>query len=147
MKKSDFRAKEEVGNQENMSRKIAFLSDFKAFISKGNVVDLAIAVIIAGAFGKVVDSTVKLIMTNALEPAIDKANVQSLSQLPGGEIIVALINFIVIGFVCFIVVKLVESTKRKQKTVEESTPDPQVQLASAITRLTDVMERQSLPNR
>ena len=82
-------------------------------------------------------------MSNALEPAMDKANVQSLSQLPGGEIIVALINFIVIAFVCFIIVRAVEKTKRREKTVEASTPDPQVQLASAITRLTEVMEQQS----
>mgnify|MGYP001200469456 FL=1 len=126
-----------------MAAKLTLLSDFKAFINKGNVVDLAVAVIIAGAFGKVVDSTVKLIMSNALEPAMDKANVQSLSQLPGGEIIVALINFIVIAFVCFIIVRAVEKTKRREKTVEASTPDPQVQLASAITRLTEVMEQQS----
>ncbi len=81
-----------------MAKRTTFLSDFKAFINKGNVVDLAVAVIIAGAFGKVVNATVKLIMTNALEPALEKANVQSLAQLPGGEIIVATINFIVIAF-------------------------------------------------
>ena len=126
-----------------MAKKLTLLSDFKSFINKGNVVDLAVAVIIAGAFGKVVDSAVKLIMTSALEPAMSKANVQSLSQLPGGEIIVALINFIVIAFVCFIIVRAVERTKRRDKTVEASTPDPQVQLASAITRLTEVMEKQS----
>lgn len=67
-----------------MAKRTTFLSDFKAFINKGNVVDLAVAVIIAGAFGKVVNATVKLIMTNALEPALEKANVQSLAQLPGG---------------------------------------------------------------
>ncbi len=123
-----------------MAKKASFLSDFKAFINKGNVVDLAVAVIIAGAFGKVVNATVKLIMANALEPALDKANVQSLAQLPGGEIIVATINFIVIAFVCFIVVRVVEKMKRKEEVVESSKPDPQTQLASAITRLTEVIE-------
>ena len=123
-----------------MAKKASFLSDFKAFINKGNVVDLAVAVIIAGAFGKVVNATVKLTMANALEPALDKANVQSLAQLPGGEIIVATINFIVIAFVCFIVVRVVEKMKRKEEVVESSKPDPQTQLASAITRLTQVIE-------
>lgn len=126
-----------------MAKKNSFFSDFKSFINKGNVVDLAVAVIIAGAFGKVVDSTVKLIMNNALEPALEKANVQSLAQLPGGEILVASINFIVIAFVCFIVVKIVEKTKRKEEVIESSKPDPQAQLASAITRLTEVMEERS----
>ena len=123
-----------------MPKKITFFSDFRAFINKGNVVDLAVAVIIAGAFGKVVNSTVQLIMTNALEPALKKANVQSLAQLPGGEIIVAAINFVVIAFVCFLMVRTVEKMKRKKEIIEASKPDPQVQLTSAITRLTEVME-------
>ena len=126
-----------------MARKSTFLSDFKAFINKGNVVDLAVAVIIAGAFGKVVNALVRLIMTNALEPALERANVQSLSQLPGGEIIVAVINFVVIAFVCFVVVRIVEKMKRKEEVIETSKPDPQIQLTSAITRLTEVMEERS----
>ena len=126
-----------------MAKRTKVLSDFKAFINKGNVVDLAVAVIIAGAFGKVVNATVKLIMTNALEPVLEKANVQSLAQLPGGEIIVTTINFIFIAFVCFIVVRVVEKMKRNEEVVESSKPDPQAQLASAITRLTEVMEERS----
>jgi len=129
-----------------MPRKSTFLVDFKAFINKGNVVDLAVAVIIAGAFGKVVDSTVKLIMTNALEPALKKANVDSLAQLPGGSIIVASINFIVIALVCFVVVRVVERMKRKEEVVKTSKPDPQTQLTSAIVRLTEVIEKSSLSN-
>lgn len=126
-----------------MAKRSTFLSDFKAFINKGNVVDLAVAVIIAGAFGKVVNALVRLIMTNALEPALERANVQSLSQLPGGEIIVAAINFVVIAFVCFVVVRTVEKMKRKEEVIEASKPDPQIQLTSAITRLTEVMEERS----
>ena len=126
-----------------MSRAVTFLSDFKAFINKGNVVDLAVAVIIAGAFGKVVNSTVQLIMTNILEPSLEAANEKSLAQLPGGDIIVSTINFIVIAFVCFIVVRAVEKMKRKEQVAESKTPDPQVVLASAITRLTEVMEERS----
>ena len=126
-----------------MAKRTTVLSDFKAFINKGNVIDLAVAVIIAGAFGKVVNATVKLIMTNALEPVLEKANVQSLAQLPGGEIIVTTINFIFIAFVCFIVVRVVEKMKRNEEVVESSKPDPQAQLASAITRLTEVMEERS----
>ena len=129
-----------------MSRKNTFLADFKAFINKGNVVDLAVAVIIAGAFGKVVDSTVQLIMTNALEPALKKADVDSLAQLPGGSIIIALINFIVIAIVCFVVVRVVERMKRKEEVVKTSKPDPQAQLTSAIVHLTEVIEKSSLSN-
>jgi|TARA_B100000073_G_scaffold184831_1_gene152849 large conductance mechanosensitive channel len=127
-----------------MPRKSTFLADFKAFINKGNVVDLAIAVIIAGAFGKVVDSIVKLVMTNALEPALKQANVESLAQLPGGDVIVNFINFIVIAFVCFIVVRVVERMKRKEEAVKAVEPDAQVLLTSAIRHLTEVMEQRSI---
>ena len=126
-----------------MPRKNTFFADFKAFINKGNVVDLAVAVIIAGAFGKVVDSIVKLVMTNALEPALKQANVESLAQLPGGAVIIALINFIVIAFVCFIVVRIVERMKRKEEAANANKPDPQLQLTTAITHLTEVMEQHS----
>ena len=63
-----------------MIRKSGLISNFKAFINKGNVVDLAIAVVIAGAFGKVVGSVVTLLMTNALEPALKAANIDSINS-------------------------------------------------------------------
>ena len=115
-----------------MTRKPGLFADFKAFINKGNVVDLAIAVVIAGAFGKVVGSVVTLIMTNALEPALKAANVDSTNSWPAGS---------VIAFVCFLIVKTIEASKRKQEVIAETKPDPQAQLASAITRLTDALER------
>ncbi len=124
-----------------MTRKFGLFADFKAFINKGNVVDLAIAVVIAGAFGKVVDSIVTLLTTNALEPALKAAKVDSINAWPAGSMLVAIINFVVIAFVCFLIVKSIEATKRKQEVVAETKPDPQAQLASAITRLTDALER------
>tara|TARA_Y100000385_G_scaffold223337_1_gene233446 strand:- start:25 stop:408 length:384 start_codon:yes stop_codon:yes gene_type:complete len=124
-----------------MARKFGLFSDFKVFINKGNVVDLAIAVVIAGAFGKVVSSVVTLLMTNALEPALKAAKVDSINSWPAGSVIVAIINFLVIAFVCFLIVKTIEATKRKQEVVAATKPDPQAQLASAITRLTDALER------
>ena len=123
-----------------MTRKFGLFADFKAFINKGNVVDLAIAVVIAGAFGKVVDSIVTLLTTNALEPALKAAKVDSISAWPAGNMLVAIINFLVIAFVCFLIVKSIEASKRKQEVIAETKPDPQAQLASAITRLTDALE-------
>ena len=123
-----------------MARKLGLFSDFKAFINKGNVVDLAIAVVISGAFGKVVSSVVTLLMTNALEPALKAANVSSINSWPAGNVIVAIINFLVIAFVCFSIMKTIEATKRKQEVIAETKPNPQAQLASAITRLTDALE-------
>lgn len=64
----------------------SLLSDFKDFINKGNVVDLAVAVVIGGAFGKVVDAVVSLVMGSVLEPAMKAANVASLASWPAGQL-------------------------------------------------------------
>ena len=127
-----------------MARRAAtsFFGDFKAFINKGNVVDLAVAVVIGGAFGKVVDSIVSLVMTNALEPALKAAQVSSISAWPAGTVIVALINFLVIAFVVFLIVRSIESMRRREEV--EAAPDPQAQMASALTRLVDALDRRQL---
>ena len=62
-----------------MKRRSNFLTDFKDFVNKGNVVDLAVAVVIGGAFGKVVDAVVSLVMTSLLAPALKAANVSAIS--------------------------------------------------------------------
>ena len=94
-----------------MSRTRSFLSDFKDFINKGNVVDLAVAVVIGGAFGKVVDAVVSLVMGSLLEPAMKAANVASIASWPAGSVIVALINFVVIAFVVFLIVRVIEASR------------------------------------
>lgn len=125
-----------------MKRRTTFLSDFKAFIGKGNVVDFAVAVVIGGAFGKVVDAVVSLVMTLLLAPALKAANVSAISAWPAGAVLVALINFIVIAFVVFLIVRGIEAMKRGERPI--STPDPQAQLAAAATRLSEALERRQL---
>jgi large conductance mechanosensitive channel len=125
-----------------MSRTRSFLTDFKDFLNKGNVVDLAVAVVIGGAFGKVVDAVVSLVMGSLLEPAMKAANVASIASWPAGSVIVALINFVVIGFVVFLIVRAIEASRRAEAAV--APPDPQAQLASAATRLADALDRRQL---
>ena len=125
-----------------MKRRSTFLSDFKAFVGKGNVVDLAVAVVIGGAFGKVVDAVVSLVMTSLLAPALKAANVSAISAWPAGAVLVALINFIVIAFVVFLIVRGIEAMKRGERPI--SAPDTQAQLAAAATRLAEALERRQL---
>ncbi len=123
----------------------SFLSDFKDFINKGNVVDLAVAVVIGGAFGKVVDAIVSLVMTNALEPALKAAQVDSISAWPAGTVIVALINFLVIAFVVFLIVRAIEAMKRQEEIkAADAGPDPQAELAAAANRLAEALDRRAL---
>jgi large conductance mechanosensitive channel len=131
----------------SMARRAAssFLSDFKDFINKGNVVDLAVAVVIGGAFGKVVDAIVSLVMTSLLEPALKAAQVDSISAWPAGAVIVALINFLVIAFVVFLIVRAIEAMKRKEEIkAADAGPDPQAELAAAANRLAEALDRRAL---
>ncbi len=125
-----------------MARRSSFLADFQAFINKGNVVDLAVAVVIGGAFGKVVDAVVSLVMGSLLTPALKAANVDSINAWPAGAVIVALINFVVIAFVVYLIVRAIEASKRKEEAV--AAPDVQAQLASAVTHLADALDRKGL---
>jgi large conductance mechanosensitive channel len=126
-------------------RLTSFASDFKAFINKGNVVDLAVAVVIGGAFGKVVDAVVSLVMTTALEPALKAARVDSINAWPAGAVIVALINFLVIAFVVFLIVRAIEAMRRqKEAKVADAGPDPQAELAAAANRLAEALDRRGL---
>ena len=131
-----------------------FIRDFQAFILKGNVIDLAVAVIIGGAFGKIITSLIEDIITPVLlNPALKAANVEDLARLQFngikyGVFLASVINFLVIAFVIFLIIRSFEAFKRKIKRneevvadiAEEVKPDPQERLTVAIERLTEVME-------
>lgn len=123
----------------------SFLSDFRDFINKGNVVDLAVAVVIGGAFGKVVDAVVSLVMTAMLEPALKAAQVDAINAWPAGAVIVALINFLVIALVVFLIVRAIEAMKRQEEVkAADAGPDPQAELAAAARRLAEALDRRAL---
>ena len=125
-----------------MRRTPSLFTDFKAFINRGNVVDLAVAVVVGGAFGKVVDAVVSLLMGSLLQPALKAANVDAIANWPAGAVLVAVINFLVISFVVFVIVRSIETLHRKEQTAPA--PDTQAQLASAVTRLADALDRRQL---
>ncbi len=114
---------------------------------RGNVVDLAIGVIIGGAFGKIVDAFVTWIMNLILNPVLANAGVENLKNLPLGlgELVVAVVNFLVIALVIFVLIRILEKFLRKKEEEVAPAPDPvlesQARLTAAIERLTDSMER------
>lgn len=103
------------------------LKEFKAFIMRGNVVDLAVAVVIGAAFTAIVSSLVADIITPAiLNPAIEAAGVKSLEELAWGAVkygkfLASIINFIIVGFVLFMIVKGVNKLQNIRKKEEEAT--------------------------
>ncbi len=129
-----------------------FLAGFRDFIMRGNVVDLAVAVIIGAAFSKIIDSLVGDIITPAiLNPAMKAAGVDRLSELSAGGIqyglfLAAVLNFLVIAFCIYVLVQAFEKAKKRiirQEALEEE-PDvnlvAQEKLTGAIERLTHVIE-------
>jgi len=133
------------------NRAKSFFQEFKDFALKGNVIDLAIAVIIGGAFGKIVESFIADIITPLLlKPALEAARVQDLAGLSLGGILygkflAATLNFIVIAFVIFLMIRLITVTKREQ-AVQEATPEPtaqelaQARLVASLDRLAESLE-------
>jgi len=103
---------------------MSFIKDFKAFAVKGNVMDLAVAVIIGAAFGAIVSSLVADIITPLLlTPALKAVGAADIAQLKWGEVkygnfLAALINFIVIALVIFSLIQGISKLQRK-KVIEE----------------------------
>ncbi len=101
-----------------------FLSEFKTFISKGNVLDLAVGVIIGGAFSTIVTSLTDNII-NPLINLIGGANVQGKIELPKGQaidygaFISAIINFLIMALVIFLIVKAVNKAMAIGKKPEQ----------------------------
>ena len=132
----------------------SFWADFQKFLVRGNVIDLAVAVIIGGAFGKIVSSLVEDIITPAiLTPALQAANVDALEKLSYngikyGVFLAAVINFFVIAFCIFLLIQAFEKAKRRlvrQESVAElAAIDPAIasheRLTAAIERLTETIQ-------
>jgi large conductance mechanosensitive channel len=135
--------------QNNMARRngniiTQFLNDFREFALQGNVLDLAIAVIIAGAFGKIVGSFVEdLVMPGMINPLLAKAGTDwrdlVFLNMKIGSFMGAVIDFAIIALVIFIAVRILERLKRK-KEIAAPEPEPDVNLL-VQQRLTEALER------
>src|SRR4029077_4448701 len=97
---------------------MSILKEFKDFAMRGNVVDLAVAVIIGAAFGAIISSLVDNVITPLLlRPALKAAHADNLDQLSYGAVkyglfLSAVIKFIVIAFILFLIVKAMKSIEK-----------------------------------
>ena len=95
------------------------LKEFRDFTLRGNVVDLAVAVIIGAAFGAIISSLVDDVITPLLlAPALKAANAQDLDKLTWGAVkygkfLAAVIKFIIIAFILFLIIKGMKSLEKK----------------------------------
>lgn len=116
-----------------------FIEEFKEFISKGNVLDLAIGVVIGGAFTAIVNSLVNDVIMPVVGIILGGVDFSGLSlqigdaSLTYGNFIQAVINFLLVAFVLFTIVKAANKFK---KQVEEAPAEPteEVKLLTAIEK-------------
>jgi len=129
-----------------------FMEEFKAFALKGNVVDMAIGVIIGGAFAAITGSLVSDVITPLLaalfnSPNTDALNITLRAATEDSEAIVlglgtfvgTIINFIVIAFVLFSVIKAMNRLKKKQEEAPAAPPEPSAE-EKLLTEIRDLMK-------
>jgi large conductance mechanosensitive channel len=123
------------------------LKEFKAFAMRGNVVDLAVGVIIGGAFGKIVGSFIEDVITPlALKPALEAANLTQLTELTifgtvkYGNFLSAVINFIIVAFVLFLLIKGMNAAKKKEEAAPAAPAPPPADVV-LLTEIRDLLKK------
>ena len=108
---------------------MSFIKEFKEFAIKGNVVDMAVGVIIGGAFGKIVSSFIEDVITPLiLNPALEAANLKNIEELTlfggvkYGMFLSAVINFVIIAFILFVMIKGINKIKNEKPADEPAAP-------------------------
>lgn len=110
---------------------MGFIKEFKEFAVKGNVVDLAVGVIIGAAFGKIVSSLVEDVITPLLlNPALKAAGAENIAKLTWngvayGNFLSAVINFLCIALVLFIMIKGINKINKKEDPAPAGPTDDQ----------------------
>jgi large conductance mechanosensitive channel len=109
---------------------MSILKEFKEFAMRGNVIDLAVGVVIGAAFNKIVSSLIEDVITPLiLKPALEAAHLSQLNELviPNtsikyGMFLSATINFVIVAFVLFLIIKGMNAAKKRSE--DEAPPAP-----------------------
>ena len=139
---------------------MGFMTEFKEFASKGNVVDLAVGVIIGGAFGKIVGSLVDdvimpivskifggLDFSNYFIPLAGQSELvlaeakKSGAVLAYGSFITVLLNFVILAFIIFIMVKQINRLKREAPPAPPAPPAPTPEDVVLLREIRDALNR------
>jgi large conductance mechanosensitive channel len=126
----------------------AFVGEFKKFILRGNVVDLAVGVVIGTAFGKIVDSLVKDVFMPVIGVATGGMDVSSMrlhlhgdAYLLWGNFLQSVINFVIIGLCMFLVVKGINALHKYVLKDEESNPPEPTATEKLLTEIRDLLKQ------
>lgn len=130
-----------------MDKKKGFIAEFKQFISRGNVLDLAVGLIIGSAFTAIVTSLVEDLLTPIIGIILKKAGIEKFADwAPGGfgigSFINAIVSFLLISFTVFLLVKAVNKAQelgRKKTDEPEEEKAPPVTDISLLTEIRDLL--------
>ena len=141
-----------------------FLTEFKEFAMKGNIVDMAVGVIIGGAFGKIVSSLVNDVIMPVVGLATGGVNFTTLSaELHGAEVdpttgevikeavalnygmfIQNIVDFLIIALSIFVALRVIMKFKKKEEAVEEAPPPAEPTKEEALlTEIRDLLKQQN----
>jgi large conductance mechanosensitive channel len=126
---------------------VKLLKEFKEFITKGNLIDLAVAFIIAGAFGAVVAGLVNFLVMPLIAAIVGKPSFDALtvtvhnSVIPYGSFITVLVNFVLVAAaVFFVIVKPYNMWRSRKAKAEEAAPAPAPAPAEDIVLLREIRD-------
>lgn len=124
------------------------LKEFKAFAMRGNVVDLAVGVIIGAAFGKIVSSLIDDVITPLiLKPALEAAQLTRLDELrlfgtvKYGVFLSSVLNFIIVAFVLFLIIKGMNAAQKRDEAKAPATPPAPPADVVLLTEIRDLLKK------
>ncbi len=135
---------------------MGFFKEFKTFIMRGNLIDMAVGVIIGGAFGKIVTSLVNDVMMPILGIVLGNIDITSLEYKLGepvegveqasiryGAFLQDVINFLIVAFCIFVFIKIVNNLSKKKEEEPAAPPAPSkeevllTEIRDALTKMAD----------
>ncbi len=139
---------------------MSFIKEFKAFAMRGNVVDLAVAVIIGGAFGKIVSSLVNDMIMPVISlfmgdkgfkdkfyafgetkfESLEKAREAGVAIIAYGSFVQTVIDFTILAFVIFLMVKGMNNLKMKEEVAPAAAPEPTKEEV-LLTEIRDLLKK------
>ena len=132
--------------KENLKKR---LLEFKEFISKGNVIDMAVGVIIGAAFGKIVSSLVNDILMPVIGVLLGGLNFSMLSidigssKIMYGQFIQSIVDFLIIAACIFVIIKLIEKLKKNDKAEEVAAPVVKSEDVKLLEEIRDLLKKKT----
>ena len=132
-----------------MSEKKGFIGEFKEFISRGNVMDMAVGIIIGGAFTAIVNSLVADVISPVIGMICGGIDFSAMAIKVGetelliGNFIMAIINFILVALVLFCIIKAMNKFKKKEEEApaEEPAPAEPDEQTVLLTEIRDLLKK------